>query len=117
MIPASFVILDSLPVMSNGKTDRRSLQNRMFEATRPAETLAVPANPTEEFLVQIWKRELGVRQIGVDQNFYDLGGDSLIAQMIVNSIWETTRLSIPVGVLLRSPTIRAFSRALDDLPD
>ncbi|GMQ81616.1 MAG: hypothetical protein BMS9Abin05_1048 [Rhodothermia bacterium] len=117
MIPANFVFLDSLPLMSNGKLDHRSLQSGSFEPARTAELLAPPANPTEVFLARIWKHALGLERIGMDENLYDLGGDSITALMIVNRIRATTGLSIPVDVLLRSQTVRALSRALDDLPE
>jgi amino acid adenylation domain-containing protein len=114
MIPASFVFLDSLPVMVNGKIDRRSLQRGTFESSRNAEAFAAPANPTEAFLAQIWMRALGIENIGMDENFFDLGGDSIIAQMIVNRIQEMVDLRISVAVLFECQTIRAFSRALEE---
>ena len=114
MIPASFVFLGSLPVMSNGKIDRRSLQRGTFKSFRNAEVFAAPANQTEAFLAQIWMQALGLENIAMDENFYDLGGDSITAQMIVNRIQETIDLHISVGVLFECQTIRAFSRALEE---
>jgi len=114
MVPANFVFLDSLPVMLNGKIDRRSLQRGTVESSRNAEAFAAPANPTEAFLAHIWMSVLGIQNIGMDDNLFDLGGDSLTAQMILNRIRGATDLPISVGVLLECQTIRAFSRAMKE---
>jgi len=112
MIPAGFVFLDALPVMLNVKIDRRSLQRGTFKSPRNAEAGTAPTEPIEGLLVQIWMRVLGIENIGVDENFFDLGGDSIRAQMVVNRVRETTDLRISISVLFECPTIRAFSRAL-----
>ena len=112
MIPASFVFLDSLPVMLNGKIDRRSLQSGAFKLSRNAEVCEAPTKPIEVRVARIWMRVLGIENIGVDENFFDLGGDSIMAQMVLNRVRETTDLSISISVLFECPTIRAFSRAL-----
>ena len=114
MIPASFVFLDSLPVLLNGKIDRQSLQRGTFDSPRKTGSFSAPTNPTEAFLAQIWTQVLGIANIDIDQNFFDLGGDSLTAQMILNRIRETTDVTISLGDLFERQTIRTLSRALEE---
>ena len=83
MLPSVFVVLDELPLSSNGKVDRGALPAP--DASRPelAEAFTAPANPVEEALVEIWSQVLGVGEIGVHDNFFQLGGDSILGIQIV----------------------------------
>ncbi len=77
MVPAVFVILDSLPLTPNGKVDRQNLP--VGDRSRPdlEETFVAPRNSTEATLASIWAELLGLEQIGIDDNFFNLGGHSL----------------------------------------
>ncbi|MBD2360530.1 amino acid adenylation domain-containing protein [Anabaena minutissima FACHB-250] len=83
MVPSAFVILDALPTTPNGKLDRRALP--IPEINREEITAKfVPAqNPVESQLVQIWAEVLGIRDIGIYDNFFDLGGDSILSIQVV----------------------------------
>ncbi len=82
MIPAAFVLLDSFPLMINGKVDRRSLPAPDWRANEHRDY--VPArNDTEQMLCDIWAKVLGVEQVGIYDNFFELGGDSILSIQVV----------------------------------
>jgi amino acid adenylation domain-containing protein/non-ribosomal peptide synthase protein (TIGR01720 family) len=83
MVPRSIVCLEQLPLTTNGKVDRKAL--RAYEPTQPArdEELLAPRTPAEQALAHIWQEVLGVGSIGVDENFFELGGDSILSLQIV----------------------------------
>jgi amino acid adenylation domain-containing protein/non-ribosomal peptide synthase protein (TIGR01720 family) len=78
MIPSSFVVLDQLPLTHNGKVDKHALPAP--DASRPEldEEFVAPSTPAEELMANIWAEALGVERVGIQDNFFDLGGDSII---------------------------------------
>ncbi|MEU6730259.1 amino acid adenylation domain-containing protein [Nonomuraea wenchangensis] len=105
MIPSAFVLLDALPLTPNGKVDRKALPEPVGRV-RPEG--AAPRTPVEARLAELWSAVLGVARIGIDDDFFALGGDSFKA---VRAVRES---GIKAGVLdlFKNPTIRAFA-ALD----
>jgi amino acid adenylation domain-containing protein/non-ribosomal peptide synthase protein (TIGR01720 family) len=82
MVPHAFVQLDSLPLTPNGKLDRRALP--LFQlGSQPHEMQLLPRTPKEQTLFQIWQAVLGVEQFGINDNFFALGGDSIISLQVV----------------------------------
>lgn len=83
MLPFAFVMLDALPLMLNGKLDRRALP--VPDWTRPEleASFIAPCTPEEQLLANIWAEVLGVEQVGVQDNFFELGGDSILSIQIV----------------------------------
>jgi amino acid adenylation domain-containing protein len=108
MIPSDFVLLDEMPLSANGKIDRQALP--VPDASRPAQAqvYAAPESALEEDLWKIWIEVLGRAEIGVNDNFFDLGGDSF---SIINII---QRLERPVTLVdfMKNPTIRALAEHL-----
>ncbi|WP_206507332.1 non-ribosomal peptide synthetase [Streptomyces chrestomyceticus] len=82
MVPAAFVVLDRLPLNANGKVDRRALPDPDLRRDAGTDRVA-PRNATEETLARIWSEVLGVAGIGVEDNFFDLGGDSILSLQVV----------------------------------
>ncbi len=80
MVPTVVVVLDALPLNLNGKVDRRALPEPELRAVA---TSRAPRGPVEEDLARIWREVLGVEQVGVDDNFFDLGGDSILSLQVV----------------------------------
>ncbi len=113
MVPTAFVVIDSLPLTPNGKIDRRSLPapNRF----RPdlAEDFIAPGNPVEEQLAQIWMQVLGVEPVGIHDNFFDLGGHSLLTVELLNRIKETFQVDLPLLCLFKAPTIAGLTQAIN----
>ena len=83
MVPASFVLLDALPLTVNGKIDYRALPEAKRSRSPAGEALVTPRNPVEEKLAALWGEVLGIEQVGVDDNFFALGGDSILSIQIV----------------------------------
>jgi amino acid adenylation domain-containing protein/non-ribosomal peptide synthase protein (TIGR01720 family) len=83
MIPSAFVQLDTLPLTPNGKIDRRALPAPASSNSELEETFVAPRTPVEIKLAQIWAEVLRVDQVGIDDNFFDLGGDSILTIQII----------------------------------
>ncbi|MDD5467703.1 MAG: amino acid adenylation domain-containing protein [Anaerolineales bacterium] len=93
MAPSAFIALDAMPLSPNGKTDRRALMAREVEFVRENEFTA-PRTAAERTLAKIWSETLGVEQIGIHDNFFDLGGDSILSiQMIARANQAGFRLT------------------------
>lgn len=105
MAPSAFVFLDSLPLNPNGKLDRRALPAPA--PTRPElDTLFVaPRTSVEETLVRIWAEVLGLDQVGIHDNFLDVGGHSLKATQIISRVIDRFRVELPVKSLFEAPTV------------
>ncbi|MFI9324914.1 amino acid adenylation domain-containing protein [Kitasatospora aureofaciens] len=84
MIPALFVPLDRLPLTPSGKVDRRALPEPDLRAGRPESRYTAPRDETEHTLAAIWAEVLGVERVGVHDNFFDLGGDSILSIQVVS---------------------------------
>ncbi|MFC9431620.1 amino acid adenylation domain-containing protein, partial [Streptomyces sp. NPDC056987] len=82
MVPAAFVVLGALPLNANGKLDRRALPAPEF--TTADEVYVAPRNETERVLCEVWAEVLGLNRIGTEDNFFDLGGDSIISLQVVS---------------------------------
>jgi amino acid adenylation domain-containing protein/non-ribosomal peptide synthase protein (TIGR01720 family) len=84
MVPSAFMILDQLPLTSNGKLDRRGLPAPDTTRHDPEQTFIEPDTPAEQTLARIWREVLGLEQVGIHDNFFVLGGDSILSIQIVS---------------------------------
>ncbi|MEG4068026.1 amino acid adenylation domain-containing protein [Microcoleus sp. Pol11C2] len=111
MVPAAFVLLEALPLTVNGKLDRRSLPEP--DTARPdlAEAFVAPGTAEEKALAEIWEKILGVEKVGIRDNFFALGGDS-IRSIHVQSLAQKQGLRFSLQQLFQSPTIEAIVREL-----
>ncbi|HZE68259.1 MAG TPA: amino acid adenylation domain-containing protein [Pyrinomonadaceae bacterium] len=83
MVPSAFIFLDGLPLTPNGKVDRRALPAPDHSRADGELVFAAPRNPVEQTLAQIWSNVLGVDRVGLHDNFFDLGGDSILSIQII----------------------------------
>ncbi len=111
MIPTHFVVLDKLPLLLNGKLNRKALPEPQGMKNNDVEYVA-PRNEIETKLVLIWLDVLGVEKIGVFDNFFDLGGHSLKAVRTVAKIYKEFNVEVTVKDLYNSPTINELVRVI-----
>ena len=111
MIPAIFALLDCLPLNPNGKVDRQALARLGVGYEQVKErAYAPPRDPVEERLAEIFSEVLGIERIGVDDNFFDLGGHSLRATRVIARIRETFHLELPLRSLFQDPTVAGLAK-------
>jgi non-ribosomal peptide synthetase component F len=112
MIPAHFLSVDSLPLSPNGKTDRIALARWELPSPVKPSSLESPQNGIEHILVQLWQQILDLQHVGLDDNFFDLGGDSLLLVAAHSNLQKMLRAEIPVTDLFEFTTIRKLARHL-----
>ena len=113
MVPGVYVMLPELPLSTNGKVDRRALPDPApFKGQSVQDGALETITAIEELLVDIWTQILGATQIGVRDNFYDLGGESLLALRIVSRINKYFQTELSVRTLLEHPVLMDFAQKL-----
>ena len=112
MVPAFLVPLESMPLTVNGKIDKKALPQPESMA-RTAGSYEAPRNPTEQQLAMIWKEVLGVEQVGINDNFFGLGGHSLSAMKVVAIMKKEMNVEIPVRILFQFSTIISTAPLID----
>jgi thioesterase domain-containing protein/acyl carrier protein len=116
MVPSAFVVMPALPLTASAKLDRAALPAPELQQVRDARTGPdiVPQNALERQLQEIWQRVLGVRPIGVDDDFFALGGHSLKAIRLLDDVEKTLGGTLRAAALFEAPTIRTFAALLRD---
>lgn len=110
LVPASVSVLDVMPLNANGKIDARALP----EAGQPAEIDTTrPPTETEAALTVIWRDLLHTSEIGLDDDFFCLGGHSLLGMKMFSRLQKRFEVSLPLAVLFRAPTVRQLAALID----
>jgi amino acid adenylation domain-containing protein len=109
MVPSTIILLPELPLTSNGKLDRQALPTALPTLDQPK---TQPRNKLERQLLEIWQQSLGLPGIGINDDFFDLGGHSLMAMQMIAQIEQQTGLSLGLNQLLQTPTISAIAQFL-----
>jgi acyl carrier protein len=113
MIPSGFVVLDRLPLTPNGKIDRCALHASDEPVVTAHRDYIAPRNDTETAIARLWSELLGVRDVGANDNFFDLGGDSLATSRMVQVLCDRYQVSIPVREILLDATIARVATLVD----
>src|SRR5205807_8001891 len=108
MFPSAFVFVESLPLSANGKLERRALPLPPLGADR---TAAEFHTATETAIAKIWQSLLAVENIQPDDNFFALGGNSLLAAQMISRLCRHLRTEIPIRLAFESPTLRDLASA------
>ena len=114
MVPAFFVELEELPLLPSGKVDQRALPEPAVgnAIARPAGI--EPRSNVERQLASIWRELLNIEQFGITDNFFDLGGNSLLAMRVLAQIRRTFQVEVSIRSLFDGPTIEALGRAVEE---
>jgi acyl carrier protein len=111
MIPTSFVTLDTLPLAANGKLNSSALPDPEYDASVDA-LYVPPSTEAESIMAQIWSEVLGIVRIGVEDNYFALGGDSITSIRLVSRVRAAFGVELTPRVLFTNPTVAGLVRAL-----
>jgi amino acid adenylation domain-containing protein/non-ribosomal peptide synthase protein (TIGR01720 family) len=111
MIPAAFVVMEQLPLTSNGKVDRKALPEPEWQASV---SRLVPRTATESDLLSVWSELLGYEPAGLDDNFFERGGHSLLASQAAVRIRRRCNVELPLSALFEHPTPAALAVVIDE---
>ena len=112
MIPSAFVFLEAMPITPNGKIDYRSLPAPDTTIVQLGTEFVLPSNPTEELLAKIWTNILRVERVGIHDNFFALGGHSLLSVRLVAEIEKAFNFQIPLSSLFKISTIAEIAELI-----
>lgn len=113
MTPAAFVFLEDLPLTPNGKVDRRNLPAPDTRRPELRQDFVAPASPSEQAIAAAWREVLCLAQIGVNENFFDLGGHSLLLLQVHDRLRRTLPRELSMVEIFQHPTIRALAAHVD----
>ena len=112
MIPARYIFLEALPLTASNKVDRRALPEISHERPHLEKALVAPRTPNEQTLCDIWKDVLRIRDVGIHDDFFDLGGDSLRGAQVVARANVHFAASVALADFFQSPTVAAMALAI-----
>jgi acyl carrier protein len=112
MVPSAFVLLDEMPLTPNGKINRRALPAPDVSRPEIEQRYVAPRNNIEAALVELWQEVLDINQIGVSDNFFDLGGHSLKATSLLSKVRRIFRTELPLSVVFQATTVESLACAL-----
>ena len=111
MVPSIFIFMKQLPLNADGKIDRMALS---FDAAEHSPSNDMPRSQIESIVADIWKTTLGEEQIGTNDEFLDIGGDSIQAGLVSLKILEYFKVEIPLAMFFKDMTVRLLSDLIED---
>lgn len=116
MVPAHLAVLPTLPLSANGKVDRGRIRAALERSVdRPRDAGDPPRGATELFVAERWAKLLGVDAVGRDENFFRLGGDSLLATRFIAEVRAARSVELPMREVVRTPTVAGLAALIDQL--
>ena len=115
MVPATFVRLEKLPLTANGKVDRMSLPAPEDTNTLRDSAYTAPRTDMEKTVARILERVLGLEHVDVEENFFSLGGHSLLGAQLVARLRDTFGIEMPLRVIFEAPSVAELSSEIDRL--
>ncbi|HEY2361430.1 MAG TPA: amino acid adenylation domain-containing protein [Candidatus Angelobacter sp.] len=114
MVPSHFVILDKLPQTTNGKIDRKALPAPDPTHLMAGQPYVAPQKPVEKAIAQIWASVLHLERVGIYENFFQLGGHSLLGTQVISRVRKAYHVDLPLRSIFAMPTVAQFSEAVED---
>ncbi|MCV3216658.1 amino acid adenylation domain-containing protein [Plectonema radiosum NIES-515] len=118
MIPSEFMLLDALPLTANGKVNRQNLRSAFggnASLSQCKTNYVTPQTETEQIIASIWQEVLRVEKVGINDKFFELGGDSLQATQVIARMREKFPVNLPVQNLLQAPTLSSLAKSIDEI--
>jgi len=115
MIPSTFISLDCLPRLPNGKVDRRALPEFNLQQAGLSPACDGPLTLVERMILEIWREVLKVERIGIHDNFFDLGGHSLLATQVTSRVRDVFKVELPLRKLFEDSTVSGLARAIGQI--
>jgi len=113
MIPSRIILLEALPLTANGKVDRNALPHLMIQSREHVRSSREARTPTEKTLVQLWCEILELSNVDIEDNFLELGGDSLLATKLVTRIRANFNIELPFQVIFKNLTLVAMAEVIE----
>jgi oxalate---CoA ligase len=110
-VPSQVIFLNEIPKGPTGKLQRIGLHAKLTDQLRTE--FVAPSTPTERQLADLWAAVLGVERVGITENFFSLGGDSLLATQVSSRIRDAFGVELPLPAIFHEPTIAALAQAVD----
>jgi acyl-CoA synthetase (AMP-forming)/AMP-acid ligase II/thioesterase domain-containing protein/acyl carrier protein len=109
-VPSQIIVVDEIPKGPTGKLQRIGLAEKLAQALAPE--FAAPRNSVEDTLAGIWAESLGLERVGIHDNFFALGGDSLLAARVVTDVQSAFGLELALSTVFQAPTVEQFASLL-----
>jgi acyl carrier protein len=117
MMPAAFVMMDAMPLLPSGKLNRKALPvPSSLRPEMPSQYVA-PQSELERIIASVWQEALGLERVGAQDNFFDLGGHSLLMAQVHTKLRETLKTDVPVIELFKYPTIGSLAKYFSQVED
>ncbi len=113
MLPSRFIEMEKLPRMANGKIDRRALPVPDAPLKRRENRFEAPRTPLEKLLADIWRTTLNIQEIGIDDNFFESGGHSMLATTMILRIREQLKVNVTLHNLFEAPTVAQLAQLIE----
>jgi len=118
MVPGSFVVLKSFPLTTTGKIDRKALAAMKSSKQEPEQEFVAPRTALEQVLAGIFAAVLGLDRVGLRDNFFEMGGHSLMATQVASRVRESLGIDLPLRKVFEKPAVGVLAAAiLSDAPD
>jgi amino acid adenylation domain-containing protein len=114
MIPNIFIWVDDFPLTTNGKIDKKNLPAPEYVRQDSEAKLRKPRTETEKEIAKVWSEVLQIREIGIDDNFFEMGGTSIMAVKVVVEIEKSTGKRFPLSVLFEYSSVEKFAKLLNE---
>jgi amino acid adenylation domain-containing protein len=115
MLPAAFVTLDTIPRMPNGKVDRHALPGPDQAQTELEKSYVAPSTAVEKMVAEIWADVIGLEMVGIYDNFFEIGGHSLLAAQLISRVRDSFQVELSLHRLFEMPNVAGMAKSIEQL--